>query len=165
MYKHMDFGIWEVFLEGIEPGQCYKYSIETFRGDIFLNQTHTHSIAKSDRPTHLSQLNLTMNGMTKKWIDKRTKTEPYDKPINIYEMHFSSWKTHEDGSYLTYTEMADELIPYVKKMGYTHIEVMPSEYPFDASWGYQVTGYYSANSRFGRPEELKYSFYRQMPSK
>lgn len=157
MYKHMDFGIWEVFLEGIEPGQCYKYSIETFRGDIFL-KSDPYAFYSEVRPANASiTTELDYEWNDKKWIDKRTKTEPYDKPINIYEMHFSSWKTHEDGSYLTYTEMADELIPYVKKMGYTHIEVMPlSEYPFDASWGYQVTGYYSANSRFGRPEELKY---------
>ena len=157
MYKHMDFGIWEVFLEGIEPGQCYKYSIETFRGDIFL-KSDPYAFYSEVRPANASiTTELDYEWNDKKWIDKRTKTEPYYKPINIYEMHFSSWKTHEDGSYLTYTEMADELIPYVKKMGYTHIEVMPlSEYPFDASWGYQVTGYYSANSRFGRPEELKY---------
>lgn len=157
MYKHMDFGIWEVFLEGIEPGQCYKYSIETFRGDIFL-KSDPYAFYSEVRPANASiTTELNYEWDDKKWIDKRTKTEPYDQPINIYEMHFSSWKTHEDESYLTYTEMADELIPYVKKMGYTHIEVMPlSEYPFDASWGYQVTGYYSANSRFGKPDELKY---------
>lgn len=157
MYKHMNSGIWEAFIEGVEPGQCYKYSIETFRGDIIL-KADPYAFHSEVRPNNASvTADLTYEWGDDAWIEKRTKTPPYSAPINIYEMHFASWKTHEDGTFLTYREMADELIPYVKKMGYTHIEVMPlSEYPFDGSWGYQVTGYYSANSRFGCPTDLKY---------
>lgn len=157
MYKHMNSGIWEVFIEGVEPGQCYKYSIETFRGDIIL-KADPYAFYSEVRPNNASiTADLNYEWGDEKWLDKRAKTPPYNSPINIYEMHFASWKTHEDGTYLTYKEMADELIPYLKKMGYTHVEVMPlSEYPFDGSWGYQVTGYYSANSRFGTPTELKY---------
>lgn len=157
MYKHMDFGIWEVFLEGVEPGQCYKYSIETFRGDIIL-KADPYAFYSEVRPSNASiTADISYEWNDRAWIEHRTKTPPYDQPVSIYEMHFASWKTHDDGTFLTYSEMADELIPYVKKMGYTHIEVMPlTEFPFDGSWGYQVTGYYSANSRFGKPTELKY---------
>ncbi len=157
MYKHMNSGIWEVFMEGIEVGQCYKYSIETFRGDIIL-KADPYAFYSEVRPNNASvTADLTYEWSDEKWLEKRSNTPPYNAPVNIYEMHFASWKTHEDGTYLTYREMADELIPYVKRMGYTHIEVMPlSEYPFDGSWGYQVTGYYSANSRFGSPADLKY---------
>ena len=157
MYKHMNSGIWEVFLEDITPGQCYKYSIETFRGDIIL-KADPFAFQSEVRPNNASiTTDIEYEWNDSEWIDKRSKTPPYDAPVNIYEMHFGSWKTHDDGTFLTYREMADELIPYVKKMGYTHIEVMPlTEFPFDGSWGYQVTGYYSANSRFGKPEDLKY---------
>ncbi len=157
MYKHMNFGIWEVFLEGVQPGQCYKYSIETFRGDILL-KADPFAFYSEVRPSNASiTTDIEYEWNDGAWIDKRSKTPPYDQPINIYEMHFASWKTHEDGTFLSYREMADELIPYIKRMGYTHIEVMPlTEFPFDGSWGYQVTGYYSANSRFGRPEDLRY---------
>lgn len=157
MYKHMNFGIWETFIEGVKPSECYKFSIETFRGDIILKADPYAFISEVRPDTASITADVNYEWNDEKWIDKRTSTSPYDKPINIYEMHFASWKTHEDGTYLTYIEMTDELIPYVKKMGYTHIEVMPlAEYPFDGSWGYQVTGYYSANSRFGKPDELKY---------
>lgn len=157
MYKHMNSGIWEVFLNGIEKGQCYKFSIETFRGDIFM-KADPYAFYSEVRPDTASiTVDLDYDWNDEDWIIKRTNTPPYEMPINIYEMHFASWKTHDDGTHLTYAEMADELIPYVKEMGYTHIEVMPlAEYPFDGSWGYQVTGYFSANSRFGKPTELKY---------
>lgn len=90
-------------------------------------------------------------------MDRKRKSVPvYDRPVNIYEVHLGSWKRHPDNSYYTYKEYVQELIPYVKHMGYTHIELMPiMEYPFDMSWGYQCLGYFAANSRFGSPKQLK----------
>ena len=156
MHKHQNSGIWELFIEGVTEGQNYKYSVEPYRGETML-KADPFAFYSEVRPANASvTVDLTYSWNDSAWVEHRMETEPYDKPMNIYEMHFGSWKTHDDGSYLTYTEMIDKLIPYVKKMGYTHIEVMPiCEYPYDGSWGYQVTGYYSANSRYGKPTELK----------
>ncbi len=156
MHKHTQTGIWEVFLEDVAEGENYKFSIETYTGDLLM-KADPYAFYSEVRPANASvttDLSYTWNDRS--WCANREKTSPYDRPMNIYELHFGSWKTHADGSYLTYLEMADELLPYVKKMGYTHIEIMPiCEYPFDGSWGYQITGYYSANSRYGKPVELK----------
>ena len=125
MSKHISSGIWEVFLEGIEENQNYKFSIETYKGDIIL-KADPYAFYSEVRPANASvTTDLTYKWSDEKWLEKRTETTPYDKPINIYEMHFGSWKTHEDGTFLSYIEMIDELIPYIKKMGYTHIELMP----------------------------------------
>ena len=156
MHRHTNAGIWELFLPGVTEGQNYKFSIETYRGDILL-KADPYAFYSEVRPANASvTADLTYTWNDSGWLDARAETLPYDKPVSIYEMHFGSWKTREDGSYYTYTEMIDELVPYLKQMGYTHVELMPiCEYPFDGSWGYQVTGYYSANSRYGKPAELK----------
>ncbi len=156
MNKHLSSGIWEVFLPDVCEGQNYKFSIETRKGDIIL-KADPYAFYSEVRPDTASvTADIGYKWSDSAWMKNRRAQTPYDKPINIYEMHFGSWKKKEDGSYLTYKEMAKELIPYVKEMGYTHIELMPiCEYPFDGSWGYQVTGYYSANSRYGTPTELK----------
>ncbi len=156
MYNHKASGIWECFIPDIKEDQKYKFSIETKSGEIIL-KADPYAFYSEVRPDTASvTTDLSYKWSDDEWIKTRGENAPYDKPISIYEMHFGSWKTHDDGSYLTYLEMIDEFIPYVKKMGYTHIEIMPiCEYPFDGSWGYQVTGYYSANSRYGKPTELK----------
>ena len=92
-----------------------------------------------------------------RWLTRRKKNLVYDHPLNIYELHFASWKTHENGEPLTYREMAPELIAYINDMAFTHVEFMPlTEYPYDGSWGYQVTGYFAATSRYGTPEDLMF---------
>lgn len=149
-------GIWSCFVEGAFIGERYKYSIETKSGEIFL-KADPFAFESEVRPANASVVaGLGYQWGDSAWLKKRQTTPPYDKPINIYEIHLGSWKRNEDGSFYTYSQMAEALVPYVKEMGYTHIELMPiCEYPFDGSWGYQVSGYYSANSRFGSPVELK----------
>ena len=149
-------GVWCGFVEGVSAGENYKYSIETNLGEIVL-KADPFAFSSELRPETASKTaDMDYIWGDKKWLDMRDRTAPYDKPMNIYELHFGSWKRKEDGEFLTYEEMAEELIPYVKEMGYTHIELMPiTEYPFDGSWGYQVTGYFSANSRYGSPKGLK----------
>ncbi len=151
-------GVWCGFFCGINEGDLYKYHIEGCDG-IFYDKADPYAVASELRPGTASVvLELScFKWSDKAWISKREKTNWITEPINIYEVHAGSWKTHEDGSFFTYRELADELIPYVKDMGYTHIELMPvTEYPFDGSWGYQVTGYFAATSRYGKPEDLKY---------
>lgn len=156
MILHKEFGIWERFLEGVQVGENYKFSIETPSGKIILKADPVAFYSEVRPATASVTVDIGYEWNDKKWMKHRAVTPPYDKPINIYELHFGSWKTHEDGSYLSYTEMADALIPYLTEMGYTHVELLPlSEYPFDGSWGYQVSGYYSANSRYGTPVQFK----------
>ena len=156
MKKHINSGIWEAYLPEAKLGQNYKYSVEAYTGKITL-KADPYAFFSEVRPANASVIaDLTYQWDDKGWLDNRSKTPLYDKPVNIYEMHFGSWKTREDGIYYTYSEMIEELIPYIKRMNYTHIELMPiCEYPFDGSWGYQVTGYYSVNSRYGTPAEFK----------
>ncbi len=156
MKKHSNFGIWELFIPDMTPNQNYKFSIESPNGEIALkcDPFAFYSQVRPDNASVTTDLSYTWND--ENWISKRDKSSIYNKPMNIYEMHIASWKTKENGEYYTYSELIDILIPYLKKMSYTHVEFMPiCEYPFDGSWGYQVTGYYSANSRFGKPTELK----------
>ncbi len=156
MTLHQNSGIWECFLPEIGVGEKYKYSIETQDDEVILKADPYGFFAEVRPATASVTADLSYEWKDKKWKKAGEKTSLYQKPINIYEMHFGSWKQKEDGSFYTYTEMIDHLVPYLKEMGYTHVEMMPlSEYPFDGSWGYQVTGYYAANSRYGTPAQLK----------
>ncbi len=151
-------GIWFGVFDDIEEGMLYKYAITDKFGNTVLKADPVSFLCEV-RPNTASIVKdiPKFSWNDKDWINKRNNIPIYDKPMNIYEVHLASWKMHEDGSLYSYREIADELVPYVKDMGYTHIEVMPlTEFPFDGSWGYQVTGYFGATSRFGNPEELMY---------
>ncbi len=157
-------GIYDLFLPGIENGVLYKYIIETASGERLYKADPYASYAEL-RPGTASRVfdSEDFHWTDTRWMNKRKKLEDSkDIPMAIYEVHLGSWKKHPvaqegiEGMY-TYRELADSLCEYVKDMGYTHVELMGiSEYPFDGSWGYQVTGYYAPTSRYGSPEDFKY---------
>jgi len=157
MEKITSMGLWSLFIPGIKPEEKYKYSIETGQGE-HRYKADPYAFASELRPNTAS---VVLDKSKYKWNDrswmmKRKRFNMYESPINIYEVHLGSWKTNQ-GKYLTYRELAEELPKYVKDMGYTHVEIMPiMEYPLDASWGYQLVGYYSVTSRFGSAEDFKY---------
>ncbi len=151
-------GIWEIFIPGLQNGDNYKFEIKSSTGAIIQKQDPYGKFAEL-RPS-TSSLIFDINSYKwndKDWYESLATRDKFDAPMNIYEMHLGSWKRSDDeeNSFLTYTELADELIPYIKEMGYTHIELLPvEEHPYDGSWGYQVTGYYAPTSRYGTPEEF-----------
>lgn len=150
--------IWEAVVDGVSKYDCYKYAIKTTDGRLLM-KADPYAVHQETRPGTASKVyDLPSYKWTDSdWFARQKEVSVLDKPVNIYEIHFGSWKQHEDGTFLTYREMADTLVPYVKDMGYTHIEMMPiMEYPFDGSWGYQVTGYFAPTSRYGVPEDLMY---------
>ena len=160
--KHKCFaispGIWEAIINGVEVFDCYKYAIKTKDGETLM-KADPYAVHQETRPGTGSKVYELENYKWKDstWQKENNTGSVLEKPVNIYELHFGSWKQHEDGNFLTYREMANELVPYVKEMGYTHIELLPiMEYPFDGSWGYQVTGYFAPTSRYGVPEDLMY---------
>ena len=149
-------GIWEVEIKKVKKGAIYKFQIETSWGQKIL-KADPYAFYSELRPQTAS----VVNGKPKfRWADKKwlnNREIGYAKPINIYEVHLGSWKKKEDGTYYNYREIAELLVDYMLDMNYTHIEIMPiSEYPFDGSWGYQGTGYYSVTSRYGTAEDFMY---------
>ncbi|MCQ2965207.1 MAG: 1,4-alpha-glucan branching protein GlgB [Alphaproteobacteria bacterium] len=152
-------GIWEIFIPHITQGALYKYELISSDGNILPLKADPIAFYAEKRPSTASVV-FDINQYewkSKGWSKKREKLNALDEPISIYEVHLGSWKRHfEDNSYLSYKEMASDLVNYVKDMGYTHVEMLPvNEHPFDGSWGYQATGLYAPTSRFGNPLEFK----------
>lgn len=155
-----DGEIWETELlyDVFGEGSKYKYKIkgngrEFFKADPYAVYSEVPPLTASRY--YESKFRWKDGGWMK--FRKKNCKDRFSQPLNIYELHVGSWKKHEDGSPLNYRELAIQLVPYVKKMGYTHVELMPvSEHPFDGSWGYQVTGYYAVSARWGDPDDLKY---------
>ena len=151
-------GVWEAFSRFAQPGQRYKLCIKTKDGRT-VYKTDPYGNRCGVLPDTASIIEAE-DGFV--WHDglyraRRRKEKILNRPVNIYEVHAGSWKRHEDGSVLSFRELAQQLVPYVKDMGYTHIELMPvMEYPYDPSWGYQITCYYAPTHRYGAPEDLKY---------
>ncbi|MGO4911828.1 1,4-alpha-glucan branching protein GlgB [Leeuwenhoekiella sp. W20_SRS_FM14] len=151
-------GIWEGFIPGVAAGTIYKYKIQSTNNDIKTEKADPFARRAEHPPKTASVVyEADYKWKDKKWMANRSKKNALDAPISVYEVHLSSWrKTGEENRSLSYTEMADDLVSYVKDMQFTHVEFMPiMEYPYDPSWGYQLTGYFAPTSRFGYPEEFK----------
>ncbi|GEN33793.1 1,4-alpha-glucan branching protein GlgB [Aneurinibacillus danicus] len=151
-------GVWSLFIAGLSEGSLYKYEIKTASGGTLL-KADPYAFRSEVRPNTASVVHSpdAYRWSDAEWLVRRDTSDPLRKPINIYELHAGTWKKKDDGSFYSYRELADEAIDYVKEMGYTHMELLPlAEHPFDRSWGYQVTGYFSATSRYGPPEDFQY---------
>jgi len=152
-------GIWEIFLPGVFDEEVYKYEIRARDTGEILLKTDPFAF-RCERPPRTGSIVCDIDRYAwgdAEWMAQRGGRNVLEAPFSVYEAHFGSWKRKggADGPYLSYRELADELIPYVRDMGYTHIELLPvAEHPFDGSWGYQVLGYFAPTSRFGRPEEF-----------
>lgn len=156
MKKINDKGMWSVFIPNIKEGTKYKYYI-LGRDNKGVYKSDPYALYSEVRPNTASIVNKKdrFKWTDRRWVDKRKAFNPLNIPINIYEMHLGSWKKNDD-EFLTYRELIKVLPKYLKEMAYTHVEFMPlCEYPLDASWGYQITGYYSINSRYGNALDLK----------
>ncbi len=149
-------GVWTRFEPGLGVGTLYKFRIETHDGH-WLEKSDPYAFAAELRPQTASVVTDldTYTWHDGDWLAHRAEAQALDAPIAVYEVHLGSWRRGESNRYLTYAELADQLIPYVKEMGYTHIELLPiAEHPFDGSWGYQVVSYFAPTSRFGSPQEF-----------
>ena len=150
------YGVWEVFVEGVEEFCAYKYCIESEYGDKLM-KADPYAFHAQTRPGEASIVynieNYSWNDS--EWLNKRKENNISSSPMNIYEIHAGSWRKYPDGNFFNYQKLADELIPYLKEMHYTHIQLMPiMEHPYDGSWGFQTTGYYAPTSRYGTPSDF-----------
>lgn len=147
-------GVWEVFVPGLKEYESYKYHFRNAKGQ-YVDKADPYAFYSEYRPATCSRLFDIENFI---WHDSsymKSRSRSFDDPMSIYEIHLGSWKGKVDNRNLSYEEIADYLIPYVKELGYTHVEIMPiTQYPFDGSWGYQGTGFYSVDSRYGNPKQL-----------
>jgi len=154
-------GIWEGFIEGVEQGLTYKYHIVSKFHNIVHDKSDPFAFY-SEKPSKSASRVWSLEGFDWQdsgWMKERYRHNAYNAPISVYEMHLGSWKrkVEEENRYLSYRELAVELVDYLKRMNYTHVEFMPlTEYPYFGSWGYQVVGYFSATARFGEPQDLMY---------
>ncbi len=151
-------GIWEGFIPNVGVGNLYKYKIFSHHNNYSVEKADPYA-KKCELPPNTASVVWEDDYSWKdsKWMKIRGEKNALDAPFSVYEVHLGSWKRKEGGKFLSYIELADELVDYVKKMNFTHVEFMPvMEYPYDPSWGYQLTGYFAPTSRFGNPDEFKY---------
>ncbi|HAC65419.1 MAG TPA: 1,4-alpha-glucan branching enzyme [Cyanothece sp. UBA12306] len=167
-------GIWELFIPNITVGEKYKFAVKNHHKDV-MEKTDPYGYQQEVRPATASIVtDLSYTWHDQDWLNQRAQKNPQDEPVSVYEVHLGSWKHtswdnapkdavpigvpyKDNARFLNYRELADQLIPYVKEMGYTHIELLPvTEYPFDGSWGYQVVGYFAVTSRYGTPQDFMY---------
>ena len=152
-------GVWELFVPELSEGSLYKYEIRPMSADLPVLKSDPYAFRSELRP-YTSSIVASLDHHIwndQGWMDYRARNDWFTSPVSIYEVHLGSWKrVVEDGSrWLSYGELADQLIPYLKRLGYTHVELLPvMEHPFDASWGYQTLGYFAATSRFGSPDDF-----------
>lgn len=160
MRKYHEQGIWEIFIPHVTDGDLYKYEIKSHMYDGPIKKADPYARYSELRPGTASKVwNSSYEWNDKTWMDTRKDVQDHNRPISVYEIHPGSWKRHvdRDPGFLSYRELADDLVPYVKELGFTHVELMPiAEHPYDPSWGYQITGYFSPTSRFGNPDDLRY---------
>ena len=151
-------GVWEGFVPGLERYATYKYAIHTQAGEV-LAKADPFAFHAETRPGNGSKV-YDLTGYEwgdGKWLEWRKDNPVYSSPLNIYEMHLGSWRRTGEDEFLSYRDMAQYLVPYIKEMGFTHVEFMPvMEHPFDGSWGYQTTGYFAPTSRYGSPQDFMF---------
>ncbi|MEL1252385.1 1,4-alpha-glucan branching protein GlgB [Flavobacterium sp. DGU38] len=149
-------GIWEGFIPNLDKGAIYKYKIQSHIDGIITEKADPFSLYCEKPPYTASVVwDLDYNWKDEKWMQLRHEHNALDKPYSVYEVHLGSWKRGDDNKFLTYLELADDLVAYVKETGFTHVEFMPvMEYPYDPSWGYQLVGYFAPTSRFGKPQDF-----------
>ncbi len=161
MNRKEPLGIYTCYIKGVKKGALYKYCIETMQGE-YLYKADPFANHAEVRPGNASRVSdiSDLKWSDTKWMEARNQWDYHVNPVSIYEVHIGSWKRHpgrDDDGFYSYREFAVEATKYIKEMGYTHIELMGiAEYPFDGSWGYQVTGYYAPTSRYGTPEDFAY---------
>ncbi|WP_426485011.1 1,4-alpha-glucan branching protein GlgB [Flavobacterium sp. 2] len=149
-------GIWEGFIPDLSKGSLYKYKIQSNIDGVVTEKADPFALY-CEKPPHTASVvwDLDYNWKDKNWMESRHEKNALDKPYSVYEVHLGSWKRAEHNRFLTYLELADDLVKYVKETGFTHVEFMPiMEYPYDPSWGYQLTGYFAPTSRFGKPQDF-----------
>ena len=159
MQRRSDGGVWETFIPSLPQGTHYKYAIRSRALGYEVDKADPYGAYFEVRPTTDSRVwditTYTWNDQA--WMENRAAHQSVNKPLNIYEVHLGSWRRGEGDSFLNYRDLAHQMVDYVRKMGYTHIELLPiTEHPFDGSWGYQVTGYFAPTSRFGSPDDFMY---------
>ena len=150
------YGVWEVFVEGVKEFCAYKYCIESEYGDRLM-KADPYAFHAQTRPGQASVVYdiESYSWNDSEWFNKRKENNISSSPMNIYEIHAGSWRKYPDGNFFNYQKLADELIPYLKEMHYTHVQLMPiMEHPYDGSWGFQTTGYYAPTSRYGTPSDF-----------
>ena len=155
MYN-IGYGVWEVFVEGVKEFCTYKYCIESEYGDRLM-KADPYAFHAQTRPGQASVVDdiESYSWNDSEWFNIRKENNISSSPMNIYEIHAGSWRKYPDGNFFNYQKLADELIPYLKEMHYTHVQLMPiMEYPYDGSWGFQTTGYYAPTSRYGTPSDF-----------
>jgi 1,4-alpha-glucan branching enzyme len=156
--QHRDGGVWELFIPALGPGEHYKYCVVSRSGEIQEKSDPYAFFAEA--PPRTASIVWGLNNHTwndQAWMESRAQRNLLREPVSIYEVHLESWRRKPSHESLTYRELADELVAYVRDLGYTHLELMPvMEHPFSGSWGYQVTGYYAPTARFGTPDDFRY---------